>query len=72
MELRIALDGVEPPCGVVRAVADHDAAKTPDADEVPFVGWLGLLRALAEVVARTSAAPVSDHGRGQEPPGTDG
>ena len=57
MELRIALDGVEPPCGVVRAVADPDASKTPDADEVPFVGWLGLLRALAEVVARHQRRP---------------
>ena len=57
MELRIVLDGVEPPCGVVRAVVDSDAARTPDADEVAFVGWLGLLRALAEVVARPSTAP---------------
>ena len=57
MELRIALDGVEPPCGVVRAVVDSDGARTPDAEEVTFVGWLGLLRALAEVVARSSSAP---------------
>ncbi len=63
MGLRIVLDGVEPPCGVVRAVAGPDASKAPDSDEVPFVGWLGLLRALAEVVAHTSAAPLSDHGQ---------
>jgi hypothetical protein len=44
MEIRISLDRVEPPAGRLRRVAD------PGGPELRFTGWLGLLRALYEVV----------------------
>lgn len=47
MELLIRLEHDEPPTGTVVPVRDTDPA--PSA--VAFVGWLGLLRVLAEVIA---------------------
>jgi hypothetical protein len=46
-EIRIALEGRSPPRGVVRV--DPRRAGTPPESR-PFVGWLGLLRALSDVV----------------------
>jgi hypothetical protein len=48
MRVEIRFDKRDPPRGQVRLVnGEHDAAAA-----APFVGWLGLLRALAEALAR--------------------
>jgi hypothetical protein len=51
VEIVICLDTVEPPTGSVRPlvgpnVSDRDA----EAEGVGFAGWLGLLRALYDVI----------------------
>jgi len=48
MDIRIRIDHLEPPEGRLFRVEDG----TPGRNRVgtPFVGWLGLLRALAEVM----------------------
>jgi hypothetical protein len=57
MEIRISLDPVEPPVGRLRVVPSPEEASRPGAgEEVPFTGWLGLLRALYQVVG-----PPDDH-----------
>ena len=48
MKIEIRLDERDPPGGEVRLVGDD--GQQPVA--APFVGWLGLLRALEEAVAR--------------------
>lgn len=51
MEIRIRLDQSDPPAGRLRLVAPP--AADPDASEgegIGFVGWLGLLRALDQVI----------------------
>jgi hypothetical protein len=49
MEIRISLDQVDPPAGRLGRIPGPEPA--PGADgEVGFTGWLGLLRALDEVV----------------------
>ena len=51
MEIRIRLDQSDPPAGRLRLVAESEAA--PDAQEgegIGFLGWLGLLRALDQVI----------------------
>ena len=48
MELLIRFEHDEPPAGTIVRVRDTDPA--PSA--VPFVGWLGLLRVLAEAMAQ--------------------
>ena len=45
MELLIRLDDDEPPAGTVVVVPDGQAPG------LPFAGWLGLLRALADAIA---------------------
>ena len=53
MEIRISLERVEPPAG--RLWRDPGPGPTPRAaegGEVPFTGWLGLLRALYEVLGQ--------------------
>jgi hypothetical protein len=54
MEIRISLDRVEPPAGSLRLVSSAEPPPGPaggqEGEEVPFTGWLGLLRALYEVV----------------------
>jgi hypothetical protein len=60
VEIRIVLDRVEPPAGLLRVVpvAGH-AHRTGNEEEIRFTGWLGLLRALHEVTgaAGSGAAP---------------
>jgi hypothetical protein len=57
VEIRIVLDGVEPPAGRLWAVRDPGQANRPCAEEeVGFTGWLGLLRALYEAVAEPGDA----------------
>ncbi len=54
------LDGVEPPGGTLWVVsASEPVPDREHAGAVPFVGWLGLLRALSEV---TGTAGRSPHG----------
>ena len=47
MDVLIRLERTEPPAGTVLPPGDTNASR-PDA--LPFVGWLGLLRALSEIV----------------------
>jgi hypothetical protein len=57
MEIRISLDRAEPPAGRLRVVPSPAPAPRPaEGGEVPFTGWLGLLRALYEAVG-----PPDDH-----------
>jgi hypothetical protein len=50
MEIRISMERVEPPAGRLRLVSDPTPASGADEQEISFSGWLGLLRALYEVV----------------------
>jgi hypothetical protein len=53
MEIRISLDRVEPPAGSLRLVSGAEPPRPvegQEGEEVPFAGWLGLLRALYQVV----------------------
>jgi hypothetical protein len=53
MEIRISLDRVEPPSGSLRLVASAELPRPverQEGEEVPFTGWLGLLRALYQVI----------------------
>jgi hypothetical protein len=53
MEIRISLDRVEPPAGSLRLVSGAEPPRPVggrEGEEVPFTGWLGLLRALYQVV----------------------
>jgi hypothetical protein len=57
MEIRITLDRAEPPTGRLRLVPSPQVTPRPaDGEEIPFTGWLGLLRALSEVLG-----PPDDH-----------
>ena len=50
VEIRIVLDRVEPPAGLLQVVPVAGHAHRPGNDEeIRFTGWLGLLRALYEV-----------------------
>jgi hypothetical protein len=57
MEIRISLDRVEPPAGRLWLVPGPQPTPSGPADEVPFSGWLGLLRALYEVVGPPGEQP---------------
>lgn len=50
MELIIQLERDQPPMGTVRAVRDSERPSSA----LPFVGWLGLLRVLAEAMAEAA------------------
>jgi hypothetical protein len=51
MEIRICLDRAEPPAGRVRVLPEAEQpAGALDVEGIGFVGWLGLLRVLDEVV----------------------
>ena len=53
MEIRISLERVEPPAGRLGLVSDPRQAADAGSQEVSFTGWLGLLRALEEVIGPT-------------------
>jgi hypothetical protein len=60
VKIVIWLDAVEPLAGSVRLLAGPDLSdRGAEAAGVEFVGWLGLLRALYEVIGS----------RGERPPG---
>jgi hypothetical protein len=57
MEIRICLDRAEPPAGRLRLVSECGQAPCAhDGRGIGFVGWLGMLRALDEVIG-----PPEDH-----------
>ena len=60
VEIRIALDTVEPPAGRVRVIPADDRSPSGQAEGIPFVGWLGLLRALDELMASADDAAPRD------------
>ncbi len=61
MQIQITLDAVEPPAGAVRLVSASVATSDAETGEdTPFVGWLGMLRALSDLIA-----PASLHSSGQ-------
>jgi len=45
VEIRLVLDGIDPPTGHLRVVDGADDTGGVDA-QISFAGWLGLLRAL--------------------------
>lgn len=56
--IRIRLDAVEPPAGVVLPAR---------GDALPFTGWLGLLRALSDAVAGPARERSHREERSQPP-----
>lgn len=58
MEIRISLDRVEPPAGRLWQVPSPEPTPpSPAGEEIPFTGWLGLLRALYAVVGPPGDQP---------------
>lgn len=58
VEIRIVLDTLAPPTGVAHMVRDRPEVYGPNGDDgggVAFVGWLGLLRALSDLLPRDDA-----------------
>jgi len=51
VEVRISLDALDPPAGRVRVVLGSEDA------ELRFIGWLGLLRVLDQVMGSPAAGP---------------
>jgi hypothetical protein len=52
VEIRIVLDRAEPPAGRLQVVRPPGQAPGPGVgQDIGFSGWLGLLRALYEVIA---------------------
>lgn len=56
MEVHIRLDHVRPPVGRL-TVTDPPGATEPIPSCIPFTGWLGLLRALSDVIETGGDAP---------------
>lgn len=54
MDVLIRLERTEPPAGMVVPPEEANGSAQP----LPFVGWLGLLRVLAEIV-RTATEPTA-------------
>ncbi len=75
MEILIGLETLEPPAGTVRLVDARDPASGDQDSGIAFIGWLGLLRALDDLVgsqggraagrqAVTRAKPSGESSRG--------
>ena len=45
VEIRMILDGIDPPTGRLQVTSGAGPARDEEGD-IPFTGWLGLLRAL--------------------------
>lgn len=52
VQLRIVFDAHEPPVGTVEHWCPADGAAIPGEEAIPFVGWMGLLRVIADLLAR--------------------
>ena len=50
MDVLIRLEREEPPAGTVLRLRDEEQPASETGEAQPFVGWLGLLRALSEVM----------------------
>jgi hypothetical protein len=50
MEVLISLDQVDPPQGRLRRGSRQDETQTSEEQAIPFGGWLGLMRALSELL----------------------
>jgi hypothetical protein len=50
VDVLIRLEQPEPPVGMVLPLRDPDHPMFESGGAVPFIGWLGLLRALSEIV----------------------
>ena len=60
MEILITLDAKEPPAGSVRLGPDNGVASRAGTETmVEFAGWLGLLRALYDVLGTGGEPPSS-------------
>jgi hypothetical protein len=57
VEIRIYLDGTDPPTGWLRSVRRPDRWA---GRKITFIGWLGLLRALSEVTGSPDAPSRDD------------
>jgi hypothetical protein len=58
MEILIHLDRVEPPAGRLRLLPESEEPPgAGDGDGIGFAGWLGLLRALDEVIGPSDERP---------------
>ena len=55
MEINVILERTDPPAGRLRAIGTMPLDSEGPSDEVRFVGWLGLLRALSEVMGARDA-----------------
>jgi hypothetical protein len=50
MEILISLDQLDPPQGRLRRGSRRDVSEASEDQAIPFGGWLGLMRALSELV----------------------
>ena len=53
VEIRVVLDGIDPPIGRLQVTSGAGPARDEEP-EVPFTGWLGLLRALYPMPFRSA------------------
>ncbi len=52
VQLRIVFDAQDPPVGTVERWRPVDGPAMPGEEAIPFVGWMGLLRVLADILVR--------------------
>jgi hypothetical protein len=57
MKIVITVESMDPPLGCVTSCVDEQATPGDPADGVEFVGWLGLLRVLDELIGREGREP---------------
>lgn len=50
MQIHISLSQVEPPAGTVWLQPCSGPCEGQPCDEVPFIGWLGLIRVLSHLI----------------------
>jgi hypothetical protein len=62
MEIRIRLDQSDPPAGRLRLVAESEAGPAAQEGEgIGFLGWLGLLRALDQIIGSSEGSAAATH-----------
>lgn len=61
MEIRLVLEGLEPPSGRLQVVAPTgQPIGARIGEEIVFTGWLGLLRALYQLTGASGAPPSTE------------